>query len=198
MTEAYVHIVDDDEAVRDSLGLLFKSVGLQSRGYASADEFLEQYADSPGCLVLDVRMPRINGLELQRLIRKRGWMIPIVFISGHGDIPMAVEAIREGALDFLQKPFREADMLDRVQQALARDAEQRAQIQAQKKTHARLDSLTPREREIASCIVQGMANKVIALELGISLRTVELHRARIMEKMQVKSVAELVRAMPEE
>ncbi len=194
---ARVHVVDDDDAVRDSLQLLLKSVGLESACYSNAQSFLDDYADEPGCLILDIRMPGISGLALQKEIRQRGWLIPIIFITGHGDIPMAVEAMREGALDFLQKPFREEELLQRISDAMERDNEIRRHNKARAARDARLDGLTPRETEIAQRIVNGQANKVIAMELGISLRTVELHRARIMEKMQVRSVAELVQVMLE-
>jgi RNA polymerase sigma factor (sigma-70 family) len=189
-----VFIVDDDDAVRSSLRLLFKSLGLATTAYASAQEFLAGYdPDQPGCLVLDVRMPGMSGLELQQQLSMRGAMIPVIFITGHGDIPMAVEAMQHGAFDFLQKPFRDQDLLDRVQRAIERDAENRSAVRATEQIRERLESLTPREREVLDLVLQGKANKVIAGDLGVSQRTVEIHRARVMEKMEARSVAQLVR-----
>ena len=189
-----VFVVDDDEAVRGSLRLLIRSVGLQAQAYASAREFIDAYdAHQHGCLVLDVRMPGMSGLELQQQLNQRGATIPVVFISGHGDVPMAVEAMQQGAFDFLQKPFRDQDLLDRVQRALARDAHQRANFAALAQIHERLESLTPRERQVLQMVTLGKANKVIGADLGVSQRTVEIHRAHVMEKMQARSLAELVR-----
>jgi len=189
-----VFIVDDDDAVRDSLRLLFKSLGLPTLGFGSADDFLAAYdPDLPGCLVLDVRMPNMSGLELQRKLSLRGAMIPVIFISGHGDIPMAVEAMQYGAFDFLQKPFRAQELLDRVQRAIERDAENRAAVHAIETVRERLRALTPREREVLDLVVHGRANKAIAGELGVSQRTVEIHRAHVMEKMEARSLAQLVR-----
>ncbi|MFO1508906.1 MAG: response regulator [Steroidobacteraceae bacterium] len=189
-----VFVVDDDDAVRSSLRLLFKSYGLDAVMHASADEFLASYDISrPGCLVLDVRMPGLSGPELQQRLNALGATIPIVFITGHGDVPMAVEAMQAGAFDFLQKPFRDDDLLARVQRALARDASQRAQLAARRDTRERVATLTPRERDVLDLVVVGKANKVIAADLGLSQRTVEIHRARVMEKMDAASLAQLVR-----
>jgi FixJ family two-component response regulator len=189
-----VFIVDDDDAVRSSLRLLFKSLGLATTAYASAQDFLAAYdPDQPGCLVLDVRMPGMSGLELQQQLSMRGAMLPVIFITGHGDIPMAVEAMQHGAFDFLQKPFRDQDLLDRVQRAIERDTENRMAVRATVAIRERLESLTPREREVLDLVVQGRANKVIAGDLGVSQRTVEIHRARVMEKMEARSLAQLVR-----
>jgi FixJ family two-component response regulator len=189
-----VFIVDDDDAVRSSLRLLFKSLGLATTAYASAQDFLAAYdPDQPGCLVLDVRMPGMSGLELQQHLSMRGAMLPVIFITGHGDIPMAVEAMQHGAFDFLQKPFRDQDLLDRVQRAIERDTENRMAVRATVAIRERLESLTPREREVLDLVVQGRANKVIAGDLGVSQRTVEIHRARVMEKMEARSLAQLVR-----
>jgi RNA polymerase sigma factor (sigma-70 family) len=189
-----VFIVDDDDAVRSSLRLLFKSLGLATTAYASAQDFLAAYdPDQPGCLVLDVRMPGMSGLELQQQLSVRGAMLPVIFITGHGDIPMAVEAMQHGAFDFLQKPFRDQDLLDRVQRAIERDTENRMAVRATVAIRERLESLTPREREVLDLVVQGKANKVIAGDLGVSQRTVEIHRARVMEKMEARSLAQLVR-----
>lgn len=189
-----VFVIDDDDAVRSSLRLLFKSYGLEAAMHASADEFLASYdLARPGCLVLDVRMPGMSGLELQQRLNALGATIPIVFITGHGDVPMAVEAMQSGAFDFLQKPFRDDDLLARVQRALARDAEQRALLRARHDTRERLATLTPREHDVLNLVVVGKANKVIAADLGLSQRTVEIHRARVMEKMDAASLAQLVR-----
>ncbi len=193
MSEGIVFIVDDEEPVRDSIALLLQSVGIASQGFAHAQAFLDSYqTHQPGCLLLDVRMPRMSGLELQHLLNRRGWALPVIFITGHGDVPMAVEAMREGALDFLQKPFNDDELIRRVQKALRHDAELRSRVGDRHSHQQRLDSLTPREREVAGRIVEGQANKVIALELGLSERTVELHRARVMQKMGVRGLAQLV------
>jgi two-component system response regulator FixJ len=195
---ATVHVVDDDDAVRSSLRLLLKSVGLPTVAHASAHEFLAAWdADQPGCLVLDVRMPGMSGIELQAELNQRGAIIPVIFISGHGDIPMAVEAIQHGAFDFLQKPFRDQDLIDRVQRALASDAEHRQLLQQRETLRQRYDSLTPREQEVLQLVTQGKANKVMAGDLGVSQRTVEIHRARVMEKMGAQSLAQLVRMVLE-
>jgi FixJ family two-component response regulator len=189
-----VFIVDDDEAVRSSMRFLIRSVGLQAQVYSSAQEFLSVYDQRhPGCLLLDVRMPGMSGLELQQELNRRGATIPVVFITGHGDVAMAVEAMQQGAFDFLQKPFREQDMLDRVQRALARDAESRSRLAARAEILTRLATLTPRETEVLQLITRGKANKVVGAELGVSQRTVEIHRAHVMEKMHASSLAELVR-----
>ena len=189
-----VFIVDDDDAVRSSLRLLLKSAGLPAVGYASAREFLDAWQpEQAGCLILDVRMPGMSGLELQGELNRRGAIIPVIFISGHGDIPMAVEAIQHGAFDFLTKPFGDQDLLDRVQRALATDAENRKLLTQREVLRERLDSLTPREREVLGLVTQGKANKVMAGDLGVSQRTVEIHRARVMEKMGANSLAQLVR-----
>lgn len=193
-----VFVIDDDEAVRDSLRLLLKSVGLPVRTCASAQEFLPTYdARQPGCLVLDVRMPGMSGLELQQQLNVRGATIPVVFITGHGDIPMAVEAMQHGAFDFLQKPFRDQDLIDRVQRALERDAAIHAQLRATDRIREHLASLTPREREVLELVTAGKPNKVMAGDLGVSQRTIEIHRARVMEKMQARSLAQLVRMLME-
>jgi FixJ family two-component response regulator len=189
-----VFVVDDDDAVRSSLRLLLKSAGLPAVGYASAREFLDAWQpEQAGCLILDVRMPGMSGLELQGELNRRGAIIPVIFISGHGDIPMAVEAIQHGAFDFLTKPFGDQDLLDRVQRALATDADNRKLLTQREVLRERLDSLTPREREVLGLVTQGKANKVMAGDLGVSQRTVEIHRARVMEKMGANSLAQLVR-----
>ena len=189
-----VFVVDDDESVRGSLRFLLRSAGLESRAFGSAPEFLGSYDPAqPGCLVLDVRMPGMSGLELQQELNLRGAIIPVIFITGHGDIPMAVEAMQHGAHDFLQKPFRDEDLIERVRRALAKDAKARAALDEHKSIRKRLDSLTPREREVLALMARGKPNKVMAHELGVSQRTVEIHRARVMEKSGAASLAELVR-----
>jgi FixJ family two-component response regulator len=189
-----VFIVDDDEAVRSSLRLLLKSVGLAAVARGSAQEFLETYdPHQPGCLILDVRMPGMSGLELQQQLNLRGAVIPVIFITGHGDVPMAVEAMQHGAFDFLQKPFRDQDLIDRIQRALEKDHNTRAQLRQREDIQERCRSLTPREQEVLELVTQGKANKVMAADLGVSQRTIEIHRARVMEKMGAASLAQLVR-----
>lgn len=189
-----IFVVDDDEGVRNSLRFLLQSVGLTATMLPSAVEFLNAYRpEQPGCLVLDVRMPGMSGLELQQQLNLRGAMIPVIFITGHGDIPMAVEAMQHGAFDFLQKPFRDQDLIDRIQRALATDQENRLMLKERDRVRLHLDSLTPREREVLALMMKGKPNKVMAAELGLSQRTVEIHRARVMEKTHASSLAQLVR-----
>jgi FixJ family two-component response regulator len=196
--EPTIFIVDDDSGVRASLRVLLKSVGIAATPLASAREFLESYQPSqPGCLLLDIRMPGMSGLELQTELNVRGVIIPVIFITGHGDVPMAVEAMQHGAFDFLQKPFRDQDVIDRVQKALARDRENRDALKSHERIRALLQSLTPREREVLDLMARGKPNKVMATELGLSPRTVEIHRAHVMEKMAASSIAQLVRMMME-
>jgi two-component system, LuxR family, response regulator FixJ len=191
---ATIYVVDDDDGVRNSLRFLLKSVGLTARTLASAREFLETYKPGqPGCVVLDVRMPGMSGLELQQQLNLRGAIIPVIFITGHGDIPMAVEAMQHGAFDFLQKPFRDQDLIDRIQRALELDARNRAALAQQERIRARFETLTPREREVLTLMTAGKPNKVMAADLGVSQRTVEIHRARVMEKTGAASLAQLVR-----
>jgi two-component system, LuxR family, response regulator FixJ len=193
-----VFVVDDDEAVRGSLKLLLKSIGLAAMAYPSAPEFLAAYrTEQAGCLILDIRMPGMSGLELQQQLNVRGAAIPVVFISGHGDIPMAVEAMQHGAFDFLQKPFRDQDLIDRVQKAMERDAANRDQLRQLGRIKERVDCLTAREREVLGLMILGKQNKVMAADLGVSQRTVEIHRSRVMEKMAARSLAQLVRMMLE-
>ncbi len=190
----HVFVIDDDDAVRGSLKMLFRSVNLPVTVYASAQEFLPNYlAEQPGCLVVDVRMPGMSGLELQQQLNLRGAMIPVIFITGHGDISMAVEAMQHGAFDFLPKPFRDQDLLDRVQRALEKDSANRRSIHQSESLRERFESLTPREREVLTLVTSGKPNKIVAADLGVSQRTVEIHRARVMEKMQAESLAQLVR-----
>ena len=191
---ATVFIVDDDEAVCSSLRLLLKSRGIPAASYGSAEDFLAKYdPEQPGCLVLDVRMPGLSGLELQQELNRRGAVIPVIFITGHGDVPMAVEAMQHGAADFLQKPFRDQDLTERIQQALAADCRNRALLREKDAIRARLASLSPREMQVLRLVTLGKSNKVIAGDLGVSQRTVEIHRAHLMEKMAASSLAQLVR-----
>ena len=189
-----VFIVDDDDAVRDSMSMLLDTINLAHRCFSSATEFLDFYDGSQrGCLVLDIRMPGMNGLELQKELNRREILLPIIFMTGHGDIPMAVEAMRNGALDFMRKPIREQDLLDRIQQALAYEAGERNNRATTDKLKNLIDTLTPKEHEVFKRVADGQANKVIALDLGVSERTVEVHRAHVMQKLSIRSLAELVR-----
>jgi two-component system response regulator FixJ len=191
-----VMVVDDDSGVRNAMRTLLKSVGLNSQVFASAQEFLTGYNPSQaGCVLLDIRMPGMSGLELQQELNLRGATIPVIFMTGHGDIPMAVEAMQHGAFDFLQKPFRDQDLLDRIQKAIVRDAKLRKALGEHSRIRAHLETLTEREREVLDLLILGKQNKQIAQDLGVSPRTVEIHRARVMEKMDAQSVAELVRMM---
>ncbi len=192
--EVTVFIVDDEEPICDSVSLLLRSVGLRTRTFNDPQQFLREYSpEHPGCLIIDVRMPGMSGLDVQRVLSERRCSMPLIFITGHGDVPMAVEAMRAGAFDFLQKPFNDEDLIRRVQKALEQDARERAELQRTDEIQARWSSLTAREREVAQMLVDGGANKAIALDLDISERTVELHRARVMQKMEVRSLAQLVK-----
>jgi FixJ family two-component response regulator len=191
---ATVFVVDDDAATRDSLNDLIRSVGLRVELYASAQDFLRsERPDVPGCLVLDVRMPGLSGLDLQRRLTEAGVSMPIIFISGHGDVPMTVRALKAGALEFLTKPFRDQDLLDAIQQALDRDCQARDERATTEAVHRRFASLTPREREVMAKVVAGLLNKEIAAELRTSETTVKTHRRQVMEKMGANSLPELVR-----
>jgi len=193
---ATVMVVDDDAGIRNAMRILLRSVGLNNSLFASAQEFLDSYQPSrQGCVVLDIRMPGMSGLELQQQLNMRGAVIPVIFMSGHADIPMAVEAMQHGAFDFLQKPFRDQDLLDRIQRAIAKDTEMRKSLGEHERIKAHLGELTPREREVMEFMTQGLQNKAIAQKLSVSPRTIEIHRARVMEKMNAHSVAELVRMM---
>lgn len=187
-----VFIVDDDEAIRDSLAWLFKTRGLEAETFASAEAFLSRCEPArAGCLVLDIRMPGMSGLELQEKLAGAGCTLPVIFLTGHGDVPMAVSAIKRGAFDFIEKPFNDNALVDLVIRGLEHDARARAQRAGQAGVASRLAQLTPREREVMELILAGKLNKVIADELDISMRTVEVHRARILEKMGVRSAVEL-------
>ena len=191
---ATVFIVDDDPAIRIAMQALMESVNLRHQIFPSGNEFLESDSDGrPGCLVLDIRMPGLSGLELQAELVRRHSTLPIIFITGHGDVPMAVEAMQKGAVDFIQKPFRDQDLLDRITEALKTDEERRAQRELHDEVAERVQRLTNREKEVFDLVVTGKPNKVIAYDLGVSQRTVEIHRARVMEKMQARSLADLVK-----
>lgn len=192
--EATVYVVDDDAELRESLGWLFESAGIRCKGYPTAQEFLNEYrSEAPGCLLLDVRMPGLSGLDLQEELRRRGMPPPIIIMTGHAGVPMAVRALKGGAIDFIQKPFKDEALLARIRHAL--DLDQRTRMVRIEccEFAARLEYLTPREREVMSLVIAGKPNKIIASDLGISSKTVEVHRGRVMEKMQADSVAELVR-----
>jgi FixJ family two-component response regulator len=192
-TAATVFVVDDDPSIRRALTRLLRSVGLAVDAYAGAQEFLDAYDPArPGCLVLDVRMPHISGLELQQALAQRAVELPIIFITGHGDVPMSVRAMRAGAIDFLPKPFHDQDLLDAIQRAIARDAELRAARAVRVDVLRRVELLTPREREVLVLVTAGKMNKEIAAQLGASEKTIKVHRARVMKKMGAESVAELV------
>lgn len=189
-----VYVVDDDEAMRDSLVFLFKSVGRQVRPFDSAEAFLEVADENMrGCAVLDVRMPGMSGLELQQQLAQRRVPLPVILLTGHADVPMAVRAMRIGAFDFIEKPCNDQLLLDRVSQAITHDREHRSQHAVDRDIADRLEELSPREREVMDLVVAGKLNKQIAADLGISIKTVEVHRARVMEKMQAGGLAELVR-----
>lgn len=191
-----VFIVDDDEAVRDSLFDLMDSVGLKAATYASARDFLADYKpEQHGCLILDIRMAMMSGLELQEELNRRNTLLAIIFITGYGDVPMAVRAMRDGAQDFIQKPFRNQDLLDRINHALE-NCNREYDLQQERQTvRQHILALTPREREIMNMIIDGKSNKVIAIDLGLSQRTVEAHRAKVMDKLDARSLADLVRVV---
>ena len=191
-----VFLIDDDQAVRDAVGLLLQASGLAVETFASATDFLDAgVVQRPGCLVLDVRMPGLSGLDLQKELWAKGHRTPIIFMTGHGDVPMAIRAMKAGAFDFIEKPFQGQTLLARIREALAFDSRQRRRQACRDKAAARLALLSPREREVLERVAEGQYNKVIAAELGISLSTVEIHRKRVMEKLQAESLSDLIRLL---
>ena len=192
--DSIVFVIDDDPSIRQAIESLIRSVGMHVRTFASAQEFMSSTRpDAPACLVLDVRMPGLSGLDLQRELLTAGIRIPVIFITGHGDIPMSVRAMKAGAVEFLTKPFRDQDLLDAISQALERDRTMRSQYAELAELRSRFEQLTPREREVMELVVSGLLNKQIAARLNISEITVKLHRHQVMEKMKADSLAELVR-----
>ncbi|MEO1596243.1 MAG: response regulator [Pseudomonadota bacterium] len=191
---ATVALVDDDPAVRDAVSFLLETVGIECRSYASADAFLGGHDPAAtSCIVLDIRMPGMSGLELQDELARRGWKAPIVFITGHGEIAMAVRAMRNGAFDFIQKPFKDQELIDSINAALVIARSQRQSLRDVGELREAFETLSPREREVMGLVTEGKPNKVIAFDLGVSQRTVEIHRARVMQKMGARNLAELVR-----
>jgi len=187
-------VVDDDAAVRVTLGTLFRSVGLRVELFGSVDEFAQsKLPDAASCLVLDIRLPGVSGLDFQAELAEADIRIPIIFMTGHGDVPMSVKAMKAGALDFLTKPFRDQDMLDAVTRALERDQKRRDNEKAVSELRTRFDSLTSREREVMALVVAGLMNKQIAFELGVTEITVKVHRSHMMRKMKARSLVDLVR-----
>ena len=196
MNAGVLHIVDDDEAIRDALNWLFQSRNVPVAVWPSAEAFLEAWSvEWAGCLLLDVRMEGMSGLELFDHLRAMGCRMPVLFLTGHGDIPLAVSALKRGARDFVEKPFNDNDLVDRVIEAMAFDVGQRARNADQADMAARLASLTQRERQVMALVIDGKLNKIIADELGISMRTVEVHRSHVFEKMGVKTAVELARLL---
>lgn len=192
--QASVFIVDDDEQVRSALTLLMESVGLNAQSFASAQEYLDQFdPEKPGCLILDVRMPGMSGLDLQARLTAEKIHPPIIIITGHGDVPMAVRAVRSGALDFIEKPFNNQVMLDSVHKAIEKDAVQRGETSRLQDIEDRYNALTPREIEVLQYVIEGKRNKIIASEMNISQSTVEAHRSKVMEKMNAESMSDLMR-----
>src|SRR5271163_3527195 len=193
-TAPVIYVVDDDDGMRRALDTLLSTVGYKTAVFSRPSEFLSQFKpETHGCLVLDIRMPEMSGLEVQQQLNRMGSMMPVIFITGHGDVPMAVQAMKEGAFEFIQKPFRDQDLLDRINHALKQDADNRTNAARRSEVQHRLESLTPREKQVMNFIVDGSANKVIAIDLGLSERTVEIHRAKVMEKMGARTVAHLVK-----
>lgn len=193
-TSGTVYVVDDDEAVRESLSWLISSVGLKVETYGSAQEFLDAFdAECPACLIVDVRMPGMNGLELQRRLADKAICLPVIVVTGHGDVQMAVHAMKDGAFDFIEKPYNDQAILDQVQKAIAECANRRSKESSRLEVEEMINQLTPREREVMDKIITGETNKSIAQSLSISDKTVEAHRSKVMEKMQSTSMADLMR-----
>ena len=191
-----VFVVDDDASVRKSLARLLKSAGYRPERFASAEEFIDRWVPDPvpGCVLLDIQMPGLDGLQLQQKLQTAPHTIPIIFITGHGDIPLTVTAMKAGAVDFFSKPFNDEDLLRAVREAIQRDRQERTEGAERAIAAQRFETLTPREREVMALVVQGLQNKQIAIALGASEKTIKIHRGRVMEKMKVPSVADLVRA----
>ncbi|GAA0859378.1 response regulator transcription factor [Aliiglaciecola litoralis] len=192
-----VHIVDDDEAVLDSLKTLLNSLNINNATYSNGQEFLDAIAATEihtltGCVVMDVRMPGISGIECQQALKDLGCNLPIIFVTGHGDVPMAVQAIKEGAIEFIQKPYREQELIDCIQSAIQQNIQSQQNILYAREVALRIHSLTSREQEVMRRVISGQANKTIATELHLSQRTIDIHRANVMEKMQATSLADLV------
>lgn len=195
LAQALVYVVDDDQAMRESLEFLLDSLGIAARTFSSGHDFLDRYepAAGPACLLLDVRMPGLSGLDLQALLRERQIELPVIMVTAYADVPMAVRAMHQGAVDFLEKPFNERQLLEVIEKALAHDSEQQRARERTQSLQEHLARLTPREREVMLLVVRGLLNKQIASELDLSMKTVEQHRARVMEKMEAESLAALVR-----
>jgi two-component system response regulator FixJ len=192
--EPVVYVVDDDDAVRESLVFLMKSIGQKAEAYPNAQAFLDSgNSGKAGCLLLDIRMPGMSGVELHDRLKQAGSFLPVIFITGHGDVQMAVKAIKAGAADFVQKPFRDQELIDRIREVLEEDTQARVGKLQRAEILRRIDSLTEREREVMEQVVEGKANKVVAIDLNVSQRTVEIHRANVMEKMKARSLAQLVK-----
>lgn len=192
-----VHIVDDDEAVLDSLKVLLDSLSIENSTYSNGQDFLDAIGSNKihelsGCIVMDVRMPGMSGMECQQALKSLGCALPIIFVTGHGDIPMAVEAMKEGAVEFIQKPFREQELIDCIQNAIRTNIQTQQAIQYGRKIERRIETLSKRELDVLRRVIAGQANKVIAAELHLSQRTIEIHRAKVMDKMHARSLADLV------
>lgn len=192
-----VHIVDDDEAVLDSLKILLDSLSIENATYSNGQDFLDTISASPidsllGCVVMDIRMPGLSGMDCQQELKELNCALPIIFVTGHGDIPMAVKAMKEGAFEFIQKPFREQELIDSIQHAIQTNIQTQQEIQISKDIHQRIETLSTRELEVMHRVISGQVNKVIAEELHLSQRTIEIHRANVMEKMHATSLADLV------
>lgn len=194
-TKPLIYIVDDDPSIRDMIELMVDSVGYDYRSFEDASSFLGEFEDVHGCLLLDIRMPGMSGMMLQEKLNEQRAMIPIIFITGHGNITMAVEAMQHGAFDFMEKPFREFDLLSKIDKALAQDEQNRVDLTMQQEICERIATLTKREKEVMELVAKGLANKVIAIDLNIAQGTVEIHRSRIMSKMKARSLAHLMRML---
>ena len=198
LSEAIVHVVDDDKAVLDSVSLLLTSIGINHHTYGSAQAFLDAYTQAKfdhynGCILMDIRMPFMSGIECQHKLKEVNCDLPVIFVTGYGDVPTAVETMKNGAIDFIEKPYREQVLIDAIQKALLKNISDQLKIKKISETKQKLARLSSRETQVLNKILSGKANKVIAAELGVSQRTIELHRAHVMEKMDVRSLAELIK-----